>query len=106
MSIPTQPDLPFWHDLPELGDVPDLTPDDLYRIALRQTYSLGYWLDRCPDTGEYRDPHHEERWLDNEARTDGLLAEDNARILAQLEDDCIDHEALEQWYESQTDIPY
>jgi hypothetical protein len=62
----------WYDDMPELGEVPPLTADDLHRIALRQTYSLAYWLDR-----------------DDEARTDALLAE-----AVQL-----DLQALEQWIE-------
>lgn len=60
------------------------------------------------------DHHAEELTARNDAnmlRLQRLLDADVARICDELQDAIvgpvrIDHEALEQWYESQSDIPY
>jgi hypothetical protein len=68
----------WYDDMPELGEVPPLTADDLHRIALRQTYSLAYWLDR-----------------DDEVRTDALIEEAVQLDLAALEDWCNSRDAAD-----------
>lgn len=88
---------PRWYDdLPELGDVPDLTPADLYASALRASYRIPALLDRGDDW-----------WADTRHVLDAMPPDErDAGEAAALALVAIDHAACDQWLDSHSAADY